>query len=129
MSSNKVKIGVFLIFLTIISFYTVACLPEGCTPFPTEPVVDIKIHNQTNETLHIFIDGEVFIGKAFPGRTVVWETGSFYPEYKITAKDTDGNTLYIVTWTRDDVIDKETYDVYLPPPEKGTEQGDNATRK
>ena len=111
------KIGFLLIFLLALSFAIVAC----------EPLITIRIHNQTDEILEIFIDGEVSIGMALPGDEVVWNTSGIFPDYTITAKDLDGNTAYILTWTRADMKGKDKYDVYLPPLRKGIENSGNTT--
>jgi len=81
----------------------------------------------TDEPLNIFIDGENFLTTVKSSSTVVWHRDRIGGVYEITAKDLDGNTVYIVTWTRDDMKDKETYDVYLPPSGKGIENSSNIT--
>ncbi len=102
---NIVKIWIFILLLTIYSIIMVSC----------EPTIDIRIHNLTDKKLEIFIDGEVSLGTAIPGGIVVWEIETIYPYYEITAKDMDGNEVYVVGWGRGDLSGKETYDVYLPP--------------
>lgn len=111
---STAKIGGLLIFLLTISFAPVACT-GSCTILPIHPLIEISVHNQTDETLQIFFDGETFIGEALPGEEIKFETGAIFPDYEIVARDMDGNTVYVVAWTRDDLKGKETYDVYLPP--------------
>jgi hypothetical protein len=41
----------------------------------------------------------------------------------------EGNKVYVVTWTSDDLKDKETYDVYLPPAGTAKDDSDNVTGK
>jgi len=114
--------GAIFVFLLLIPIVIVAYFPGGCSLGPYEPAIAIKIHNQTDEELKIFIDGEVFLGRVFPGGDVVWEIERIHPHYKITAKDKDGNTIYIATLTGEDVVDKETYDVYFPPSRNNEEK-------
>jgi len=102
---NIVNIWILILLLTIYSLTVVSC----------EPTINIRIHNLTDEKLEIFIDGEVYLDQAMPGEYVVWEIGIIYPYYEITAKDMDGNEVYVVGWGRGDLRGKETYDVYLPP--------------
>ena len=72
-----------------------------------ESLIDITIHNQTDETLKIFINSEVFLANALPGGEVVWEIERIQPRYNVTAKDMDGNTLYTADFTRDDLKGKK----------------------
>ncbi len=116
---HRVRIGLLLIFLVAISSVFMAC----------EPLIDIRIHNQTDETLQIFIDSEVFIGNALPGGEVVWEIERIQPTYNITAKDMDGNALFTANFTRDDLKGKKTYDVYFPPLEDEAESSDTKTEE
>ena len=126
MSRNIAGFWFLVILLVASSFAIVAC---NIRIIPYEPAINIRIHNQTDEALQIFIDGEVYIGRASPGGEVVWEIERNQPNYKITAKDMDGNTVYVVTWTRNDLKGKYTYDVYFPPKETETESSDNITGK
>jgi hypothetical protein len=86
--SNTAKIGLLLIFLMTLSLIFGAC----------EPLVEIKIHNETNQTLRIFT-GETFIESAAPGKKVNWEIETIYDEYEISAKDMAENTVYAKTFT------------------------------
>ena len=101
---SKVKIGSLLIFLVAVSSVFMAC----------EPIIDISIHNQTDETLKIFT-GDTLIGNALPGGEIVWEIARIFLHYNVTAKDMDGNVLFTANFTRDDLKGKKTYDVYFPP--------------
>ena len=65
----------FWITSIIILLSIVACRPGGCAFVQYEPSIDIMIHNETDETLKIFIDGEIYIGTAMPGGEVVWDVG------------------------------------------------------
>ena len=105
-----------LIFLVTVSSVLMAC----------EPSIDIIIHNQTDETLQIYssIGGDVFIGDALPQGEVVWTVERILPHYTITAKDMDGDVVYTIDFTRDDLKGKETYDVYFPPLEGEAESSD-----
>ncbi|MFC2070557.1 hypothetical protein ACFLTB_05260 [Chloroflexota bacterium] len=125
-NSSKGTMIIPPIFLLICSFTFMAYPLVGCTPTVYEPEVDIRIHNQTNETLEIF-DIDYYITRIEPGGVEVWETAGIFPDYTITAKDMDGNTVYEITWTNDDMKGKEMYDVYLPPSENGAESSDNGT--
>ncbi len=109
---------VYITLIMILLILTVSML-MAC-----EPGIDIRIHNQTDETLQIFIDGEVFIGDAIPGGEVVWGVARIFPHYTITAKDIDGEIVYTADFTRDDLKGKKTYDVYFPPLEDEAESSD-----
>ena len=123
-SSVSIAIAGFLIiFLVILSLTLGACF------LPLEPMLHITVHNQTDEPLQIFFDGETFIGNVVPGGEVKFETAGIYPKYKIIAKDMDGNVVYTTTFTEDDIIIKNyKYDVYFPPKETETESSDNARK-
>jgi len=107
---------IILIFLLLTGSILMAC----------EPLIDISIHNETDETLQIYIGvgGDVFIGDALPQGEVVWSVVRILPHYTITAKDMDGNVLYTANFTRDDLRGKKTYDVYFPPLEGEVESSD-----
>lgn len=117
------RVGVLLIFLLALSFALVAC------PFPFEPAITIRVHNQTDKTLQIFYWDETFIDNAVPGGEVKFEVDAILSKYKIIAKDMDGNVVYSVNFTGDDIKGKKTYDVYFPPKGKGVEHSDNVTGK
>ena len=87
------KIVFPIILLAVLSLAPVAC----------EPLVTIRIHNQTDKTLNIFT-GETFIESAAPGKKVNWEIETIYYEYEISAKDMAGNTVYAKTFTREELI-------------------------
>jgi len=116
-SSGIVKTSFLLIFMVALSFALMAC----------EPTLYITVHNQTDETLQIFLDGETFIDKAIPGGEVKFKTAGIFSHYNVTAKGIDGNLLYTANFTRDDLKGKKTYDVYFPPMETDTENSDNVT--
>lgn len=78
-----------------------------------EPLVTIRVQNQTTEILKIFNDGEVFVGNASPGEEVKFQIESIYPKYKIIAKDIDGNIVYSTSFTREDVSGNRTYTVII----------------
>ncbi len=115
-SVSKVRIGLLLIFLVTVSSVFMAC----------EPGINIRVHNQTAQTLKIFT-GDTFIEDVLPGGEIDWEVVSILPKYTITAKDMDGNVLYTANYTRDDFKGKKTYDVYFPPLEDEGESSDNVT--
>ena len=108
--SNFRLMALFLLFV-----FAIAVFASACKPFMGEPLVEIRVHNQTDEILNIFNDGEVFVGQAIPGGGVMFELESIYPEYEITAKDMNGNMVYSASFTRDDIKGEKTYDVYFPP--------------
>ena len=114
---SKARIGLLLIFLVTASSVLMAC----------EPTLYITVHNQTDETIQIFFDGETFIDKAIPGGEVKFKTAGIFSHYNVTAKDLDGNVVYSANFTRDDVKGKKTHDVYFPPKETKTENSDNVT--
>ncbi|MFC1989287.1 hypothetical protein ACFLVW_01790 [Chloroflexota bacterium] len=110
----------FLVLLLVIGIFA-----SGC-----EPMLYITVHNQTDKTLQIFFDGETFIDNAAPREEVTSKIDGIYPKYKIVAKDMDGNVVYSVTFTQDDLKGKNyKYDVYFPPKETETESSDNVTGK
>jgi len=108
---SKTRIWFLLFFLVTVSFILMAC----------NAMIDIRIHNQTDQTLKIYT-GDAIIGNAFPGERIVWEIENFQPKYNIIAKDIDGNVLYTANYTRDDFKGKKTFDVYFPPLEDESEK-------
>ncbi|MFC1920430.1 hypothetical protein ACFLYQ_01745 [Chloroflexota bacterium] len=131
---STVKSGVATVFLLLLSLFLSACILVGCDFNTYEPERGIRIQNNTNEVLEIFLDGEfnvddeVYLGRVSPQDEVFWVTEALFLYDKVTAKDMDGNIVYVVTWTRDDTAGKETYDVYLPSEENEPEKtGDNVT--
>ncbi|MFC1991895.1 hypothetical protein ACFLVC_04160 [Chloroflexota bacterium] len=106
-SHNSVKfLGILFAIIVVLAPLIQACKP-GLT---------VRVHNQANETLQIFWEGEVFVAEIVPGVEVEFLADGRYSQYKVTAKDTDGNTVYVATWTRDDIKNKNyKYDVYFPP--------------
>lgn len=117
------KARLLLIVLATISFVFGACFVAY------HPLLTIQIHNQTSQTLKIFIDGEVLLGDAAPGGEVIWRIEGIHPIYKITAQDMAGNVVFSTRFTRDDLKGKKTYQVIIPPMEKETGQSDNTTEK
>ena len=115
---SKTRIGLLLILLVTVSSVLMAC----------NAMIDIRIHNQTAQTLKIFRGG-TFIEDILPGEEIVWEIASIYPNYRITAKDMDGKVLYTANYTRDDFKGKKTYDVYFPPLEDEAESSDKITEE
>ena len=109
---SRTRTWFLLFFLVTVSFIFMAC----------EPMIDIGIHNRTDETLQIFIDDEVCIGEAPPGGEVVWKIERIFPKYTITAKDMAGNVLYTANYTRDDFKGKKTFDVYFATLEDESEK-------
>ena len=97
------RIGFLLIFLAAFSFALGAC----------EPLVTIRIHNQTNETLKIFT-GDTFIDSAAPGKEVNWEIETIYNAYQISAKNIDGSTIYSKLFTREE-LRINNWRVVMPP--------------
>lgn len=112
-----VRTAFLLIFVVTVSLTLVAC----------RELVIIRIHNQTDETLQIFTD-DAFIGEAVGGGQLKWKIEYYHPTYKIIAKDTDGNTVYAKTFTREELI-RNKWRVVIPPTAKGTQQTDNTTGK
>ncbi|MBI4187682.1 MAG: hypothetical protein HY529_00575 [Chloroflexi bacterium] len=103
---NIARLGFLFILLVTISLGIMAC----------EPMLIVRVHNQADETLQIFLDDEVFIAEIIPGVEVTFKTDGIHSQYTVTAKDKDGNTVYVATWTKDDFINKGyKYDVYFPP--------------
>ncbi|MBI4188784.1 MAG: hypothetical protein HY529_06225 [Chloroflexi bacterium] len=98
------RIALLLLFLVILSLALVAC----------EPMLTIRVHNQTDETFQIFFFDKL-IGKAASRGEVIFEQIGILPKYKIVAKDINGNIVYTANFTRRDVSGKKTYDVYFPP--------------
>ncbi len=111
------RISSLLIFLMTLSLIFGAC----------EPLVEIKIRNETDQTLRIFT-GNTFIDSAAPGREVIWEIESIYPKYNIIAKDMDGNSIYAKTFTQEE-LKRNKWRVVIPPTAKSVEQSDNVTGK
>ena len=114
---STVKIGLTLIFFMTLPLAFGAC----------EPALIIYVQNQTDETLQIFHGDEVFVGEAVPGGEVTYKTDGIYPDYIVTVKDTDGNTVYIANFTQDDLKGKRMYRIVIPPTGKSVEPSDNVT--
>ena len=83
-----------------------------------EPLVTIRVENDTDEMLRIFND-DVFVDDASPQGEVRYQTEVIYPRYITVAEDMEGNIVFKAEFTRDDVSGKETYKVTLPPMGKG----------
>ena len=126
--SSIAKIGFFLMFLAALSFVFGACGLKGCIQIGT-PAITVIVHNQTSETLQIFLDDEVFVGEAIPGGELKFRTHGVSADYIITAKDVDGNRVYETGFTYDALKSERSYDVYFPPKETETESSDNVTGK
>jgi len=111
-----VNIALIMILLILMSGVLMAC----------EHLIDITIHNQTDETLQKYssISGDVFIGDALSQGEVVWTVERILPYYTITVKDMDGEVVYTAEFTRDDLKGKKTYDVYFPPLEGEAESNE-----
>ncbi len=111
------KIGIILISLLVPVFTIIACSQEDYSG-EYVPGIDIKVHNQTDETLQIFIwEGEEYLkGTVNPGKVLVFGRIRDLPWSQLIAKDMDGNEIYSVIWHPSDYDDNKTYyDVYLPP--------------
>jgi len=106
--NSTAKTVLSLLFFVILTSAVGACIPV------IEPALDITVHNQTNETLQIFF-GAADIGQVAPGSNIKFTTGANLPFYDIIAKDTNGNIVYSVNFTQDDLKGKRRYDVYFPP--------------
>ena len=109
-SSSIAKILTFLLTLTLALG---TCGLTGCIDYGT-PIITIIVHNQTDETLQIFLDGEVFVGEAVPGGEMQFKTVGVSGDYIITAKDIEGNRVYDTGFTYVG-RSKRTYHVYFPP--------------
>ena len=100
--TQRITMRRYIIALSPVLLLLTSSLLMAC-----ESLIDITIHNQTDETLQIFIYSEVFLANALPGGEVVWEIERIQPRYNVTAKDMDGNTLYTADFTRDDLKGKK----------------------
>ena len=116
LSSNIAKIVFLMIFLVTFFFGLGAC----------EPMLTIRVHNQTDKTLKIFF-GDAFIDYAAPEQEVKIRTLGIFPGYEIIAKDVEENVVYTANFTREDISGKKTYRVTIPPTAKSIKQSDNVT--
>jgi hypothetical protein len=111
--------------LALFSFIALCCSIVILLP-SCEPRVTIYVENQTTEVLSIY-ESDLLTGTAGPGETVKFRHLAIYPTYEIIAKDSEGNTVYSTTFTREDLSGKKTYRVVIPPKEKTP--SDNTTGK
>ena len=89
-----------------------------------EPLINLMVQNKTDIELQIyegFTGDEIRIGNAVPNGEVKFKTESIYPDYRIAAKDENGNLVFSTTFTRYDLQGKKEYlviitkDKLLPP--------------
>lgn len=85
----------------------------GCSCWTN--LVDFKIHNNTNETLYIYLDMETYFDEVSPGKEIIWTIDRIYSDYEIIAKDSDDNVLYIANYDLQDIRRKKELNVYFPP--------------
>ncbi|MFC2014823.1 hypothetical protein ACFLUP_02395 [Chloroflexota bacterium] len=126
--SNKMVVRAFL-FAFFIVFTIIAILVVYLTrPSGYEgDFTTFIIQNQTTETLQIYGDN-LFQGKAIPGDVVKFETLTSYSETSIIAKNLNGEKVFEINLTPDDLHGKSQYRVVIPPDVKPSEPSDNATQ-
>jgi hypothetical protein len=95
--------------------------------FPADPALTIRVSNQTDQTLRIFAEGEVFVGEAASGGEVKYQTDAIFPHYSVVAKDMQGDTVYTANFTKEDIGGKRTYRVVIPATGNGIEESNNMT--
>ena len=86
--------------IALLIFYVIISLAmTGCSESFT-----IQVHNQTDETLQIIYEHEIFIAEIIPDVVVTFLAGKTPGwDYTITAKDTVGDIIYTTTFTYDDI--------------------------
>ena len=99
--------------ILILGSLVLVILLSGCSCWTN--LIDFKIYNNTNQNLHIYIDGETLLDDISPGEQTVWTTDRIYSDYEIIAKDDNGTILYIAQYSLDSIRGKTELDVYFPP--------------
>jgi hypothetical protein len=79
-----------------------------------EPIAPIKVQNNTDQNLTIFING-INIGDVAPGGEIRNRKELIVDRYKIEAKNSQGQTLYKQERTYED-MKKMDWKVVIPPP-------------
>ena len=115
--SNTIAKIVFL----VLALVTLSAVISAC-----EPLITIRVQNQTNQSIQIFND-DVFIDTAVPGGEVKYDLPAIFPDYIVVAKDAEGNVVYTANFTRRDISGKKIYSVVIPPTAKASQQSGNAT--
>jgi hypothetical protein len=129
------KISLVLGILTTI-IWTVLLLLFTLFSELAEPALSVTVYNQTNQSLRILLQNEVFLAEIAPGVRLDFETSAIYPSNSVAANDAAGNKVYSANWTRDDLDwgkKPMKYSVIFPPgtPEPSTSYGirvENRTR-
>jgi|WetSurMetagenome_2_1015567.scaffolds.fasta_scaffold60507_2 hypothetical protein len=112
--------------LAIVAIITTVFFTSSCF-FPAEPLLTIRISNQTDQTLRIFSEGEVFVGDISPGGELKYKTDAIYLHYSVVAKDIQGNIVYSANFTKEDIGGKKTYHIVVPRISNSSEKSDNVT--
>ena len=102
------RMRIILLLLAIISLMLIF---SAC-----EPLIIIRVQNQTEMALQIyqgFAGDEILMGNAVPNGEVKFKTESRYPEYRIAAKDENGNLVFSTTFTNWDLQGKKEYLVII----------------
>jgi hypothetical protein len=102
------RLRIVLLSLTIISlmFAFSAC----------EPLITIRVQNQTDMVLQIyqgFTGDEIRIGSATPNGEVNFKIETIYQDYRISAKDENGNMVFSTRFRSSDLSGKKEYLVII----------------
>ena len=94
-----------------------------------EPKINIRVCNNTDETLQIFF-GDTFIDTVVPDNEVKFETLAYDPkeEYPIIAKSESENIVYSKTFSITE-LKRNKYRVVIQATLDSQEQSDNVTVK
>jgi hypothetical protein len=89
-----------------------------------EPLIIIRVQNQTDKQLQIyygFVGDELLLGNAPLGGEVQHRTETIYQDYRISAKDENGNLVFSTRFRSSDLSGKKEYlviitqDKLIPP--------------
>lgn len=107
-------LGLVIMLLAILTT-TVGCL----YPLPfSDPLFDMVLENQTDQTLTIYAGGIAPVGNVSPGQQIILkDRDSNRSEFPIIAKNAEGEVVFSYIYTYKDLqkIDERTYKAVIPP--------------
>ena len=95
------------IILLLLAFISLILAFSAC-----EPLTEIRVQNKTDMALQIyqgFAGDEILMGSAAPHNEMKFKTETIYQNYRVAAKDENGNVLFATTFTSKDLQGKNEY--------------------
>ncbi|MFC2021808.1 hypothetical protein ACFLTR_01145 [Chloroflexota bacterium] len=120
---HRIKYGLLFPLSLMLVLVMLSLIVSACW---ADPMAPLCIHNQTNQTLSIFIH-EILEGEVAPGAKLKVEgMPDIYWDYPIEAKNPQGEVVFSRVFKWEELHDMK-WKVVIPPLEKGMESSDNVT--